>query len=130
MFVPCPGCRHLAFASLLIIIDVARTLYKLETRLPGTVSLPPSLPPPPSSSSSNVHRRSYRVYHPTLLFIPHSIFSLPSQNLPIATHAANVLPPFLASPTGRPRSPRYPPPTSPHDSPTTRQEEIVGVFKV
>lgn len=37
-----PSC----LGSLLIIIDVARTLYKLETRLPRTVGSPP--PPPPS----------------------------------------------------------------------------------
>lgn len=38
-----PSC----LGSLLIIIDVARTLYKLETRLPRTVGSPPP-PPPPS----------------------------------------------------------------------------------
>lgn len=36
-----PSC----LGSLLIIIDVARTLYKLETRLPRTVGSPPSPPP-------------------------------------------------------------------------------------
>lgn len=42
----CQSSAPSCLGSLLIIIDVARTLYKLETRLPRTVGSPP--PPPPS----------------------------------------------------------------------------------
>lgn len=48
-----PSC----LGSLLIIIDVARTLYKLETRLPRTVGSPP---PPP-----RLHYYYYRRYYYT-----------------------------------------------------------------
>lgn len=51
-----PSC----LGSLLIIIDVARTLYKLETRLPRTVGSPPP-PPPPHSLPLLLTRRARRA---------------------------------------------------------------------
>lgn len=54
-----PSC----LGSLLIIIDVARTLYKLETRLPRTVGSPP--PPPPSLPPLLYYYYYYSCYYYT-----------------------------------------------------------------
>lgn len=112
--------RHLAFASLLIIIDVARTLYKLKTRLSGSVSVLPSFLPPLSFSyflpclAPHQRRRLFPLFYSTLsTLIPNS------GKTPLSTTTSS------SSISNRGRET----PTN-IDSPTTQQEEIVGVFKV
>lgn len=60
-----PSC----LGSLLIIIDVARTLYKLETRLPRTVGSPP--PPPPSLPPLLLYYYYYDYYQHRYYYTPH-----------------------------------------------------------
>lgn len=99
----CPG-------SLLIIIDVAWTLYKLETRL--TLDSPARRHPPRPLSLSRFVPARQASRHP-FNHLPGSITPSPPRRL------------FLSL---RPRLSFFLPP--PYGSPTTRQEEIVGVFKV